>query len=198
MTEPTPSYIRWFRDLSLADLPLVGGKNASLGEMFRELAPLGVRIPDGFAVTAQGYRDALDAAGAWGELHALLDGLDKRDTDALARAGARAREIVYAAPMPKAVEQQVREAWRTLKAQVGPDLSVAVRSSATAEDLPTASFAGQHDTYLNIRGEEMLRRRRQALPGVAVHRPRDQLPHRPGLRPLQGLPLGRGDADGAQ
>jgi pyruvate,water dikinase len=152
---PTP-YIRWFRDLSLADLPSVGGKNASLGEMFRQLAPLGVRVPDGFALTAQAYRDALDAAGAWGELHALLDTLDKRDTDALARAGARAREIVYAAPMPKAVEQQVREAWRALKAQVGDDLSVAVRSSATAEDLPTASFAGQHDTYLNIRGEEML------------------------------------------
>jgi pyruvate,water dikinase len=152
----TTNYIRWFRDLSLADLPLVGGKNASLGEMFRELAPLGVRIPYGFAVTAQAYRDALDAAGAWGELHELLDRLDKRDTDALARAGARAREIVYAAPMPRAVEQQLREAWRTLKAQVGPDLSVAVRSSATAEDLPTASFAGQHDTYLNIRGEEML------------------------------------------
>jgi pyruvate,water dikinase len=152
----TTNYIRWFRDLSLADLPSVGGKNASLGEMVRQLAPLGVRIPDGFAVTAQAYRDALDAAGAWDELHALLDTLDKRDTDALARAGARAREIVYAAAMPKAVEQQVREAWRALKAQVGPDLSVAVRSSATAEDLPTASFAGQHDTYLNIRGEEML------------------------------------------
>ena len=140
----------------MADLPLVGGKNASLGEMVRELAPLGVRIPDGFAVTAPAYRDALDRAKLWPELHALLDKLDKRDTDALARAGARAREIVYAAPMPKAVEQGIREAWRTMKAQLGEDLSVAVRSSATAEDLPTASFAGQHDTYLNIRGEEML------------------------------------------
>jgi pyruvate,water dikinase len=149
-------YIRWFRELSLADLPLVGGKNASLGEMFQELAPLGVRIPDGFAVTAQAYRDALDAADAWPELHRLLDRLDKRDTDALARAGQRAREIVYAAPMPAAVERQVRQAWRDLRARLGPDLSVAVRSSATAEDLPTASFAGQHDTYLNIRGEEML------------------------------------------
>ena len=149
-------YIRWFRELSLGDLPLVGGKNASLGEMFQELAPLGVRVPDGFAVTAQAYRDALDAADAWPELHRLLDGLDKRDTDALARAGQRAREIVYAAPMPAAVEQQIRQAWRELQAQLGPDLSVAVRSSATAEDLPTASFAGQHETYLNIRGEEML------------------------------------------
>jgi pyruvate, water dikinase len=150
------SYIRWFRELSMADLPLVGGKNASLGEMFQQLAPLGVRVPDGFAVTAEAYRDALDAADAWPELHRLLDRLDKTDTAALARAAARAREIVYAVPMPGAVEQQIRQAWRDLVAQVGPDLSVAVRSSATAEDLPTASFAGQHDTYLNIRGEEML------------------------------------------
>ncbi|MDP3082823.1 MAG: phosphoenolpyruvate synthase [Rubrivivax sp.] len=149
-------YIRWFRQLSLNDLPLVGGKNASLGEMFQQLRPLGVRIPDGFAVTAEAYRDAVDGAEGWVELHRLLDKLDKRDTRALARAGARAREIVYAAAMPKAVETQLREAWRALQAQVGPDLSVAVRSSATAEDLPTASFAGQHDTYLNISGEEML------------------------------------------
>jgi pyruvate,water dikinase len=149
-------YIRWFAGLSMADLPLVGGKNASLGEMFQELQPLGVRIPDGFAVTATAYRDALDAASAWAPLHALLDQLDKRDANALAQAGARAREIVYAAPMPAAVEAGIRRAWRELQAQVGPTLSVAVRSSATAEDLPNASFAGQHDTYLNIRGEQML------------------------------------------
>ena len=148
--------IRWFRDLSLADLPLVGGKNASLGEMVRQLAPLGVRIPDGFAITAPAYRAALDQGGCWDELHHLLDKLDKRDTKALARAGARAREIVYAAPMPESVERGIRQAWRTLQEQLGEDLSVAVRSSATAEDLPGASFAGQHDTYLNIRGEEML------------------------------------------
>jgi pyruvate,water dikinase len=149
-------YIRWFRDLSLADLPQVGGKTASLGEMFRELMPLGVRIPDGFALTAAAYREAVDAAGAWDELHRLLDGLDKRDVDALARAGRRAREIVYAAPLPAAAEQGLRAAWRELQTRVGPHLSVAVRSSATAEDLPSASFAGQHDTYLNIAGEEML------------------------------------------
>jgi len=153
---PATNYIRWFRELSMSDLPLVGGKNASLGEMFQQLQPLGVRIPDGCALTAEAYRDAVEGADAWPELHRLLDRLDKRDTDALARAGARCREIVYAAPMPKAVETQLREAWRTLKTQIGPDLSVAVRSSATAEDLPTASFAGQHDTYLNIQGEEML------------------------------------------
>ena len=149
-------YIRWFKELSLEDLGLVGGKNASLGEMFQQLTPLGVRIPDGYAVTAPAYRDALDAADAWPELHRLLDTLDKTDTDALARAGARAREIVYGAAMPQAVEQQLRQAWRELKAATGDTLSVAVRSSATAEDLPNASFAGQHDTYLNVHGEEML------------------------------------------
>jgi len=149
-------YIRWFKELSLDDLGLVGGKNASLGEMFQQLIPLGVRVPDGFAVTAPANQHALDAADAWPELHQLLDGLDKTDTDALSRAGARAREIVYGAGMPAAVEQQLREAWRALKAQTGDALSVAVRSSATAEDLPNASFAGQHDTYLNVQGEEML------------------------------------------
>lgn len=148
--------IRWLSGLSMADLPLVGGKTASLGEMFRELRPLGVRIPDGFAVTAAAYREALDAAGAWGPLHALLDRLDKRDLDALAHAGAQAREIVYAAPMPAPVEAGIRLAWRALQARFGQTLSVAVRSSATAEDLPNASFAGQHDTYLNVRGEQML------------------------------------------
>lgn len=153
---PAPRYIRWFHELSLTDIPLVGGKNASLGEMFQQLTPLGVRVPDGFAVTAEAYRAALDAAEAWPELHRLLDTLDKTDTEALARAGARAREIVYAAAMPVAVEQQLREAWRALKADCAEGLSVAVRSSATAEDLPNASFAGQHDTYLNIQGEELL------------------------------------------
>jgi len=149
-------YIRWFAELSMEDLASVGGKNASLGEMVQALQPLGVRIPDGFAVTAQAYRDALDVAGAWPKLHALLDTLDKRDVEALAQAGAQAREIVYAAAMPPAVDGAIRTAWRQLQAKVGPGLSVAVRSSATAEDLPSASFAGQHDTYLNVRGEQML------------------------------------------
>ncbi len=155
MSAPT-SCIRWFNELTLADLPLVGGKNASLGEMHKHLAPLGVRIPGGFAVTAEAYRDALDESDLWVELHRALDGLDKRDVNALARAGRRCREIVYGARMPRHVETTIREAWREMKGRLGEDLSVAVRSSATAEDLPTASFAGQHDTYLNIHGEEQL------------------------------------------
>ncbi|MCW5667651.1 MAG: phosphoenolpyruvate synthase [Piscinibacter sp.] len=155
MSAPT-SCIRWFNELTLADLPLVGGKNASLGEMHKHLAPLGVRIPGGFAVTAEAYREALDESDLWVELHRALDGLDKRDVAALARAGRRCREIVYGARMPRHVETTIREAWREMKGRLGEDLSVAVRSSATAEDLPTASFAGQHDTYLNIHGEEQL------------------------------------------
>jgi pyruvate, water dikinase len=151
-----PEYVRWFAEISYADVPLVGGKNASLGEMYRELTPLGVRQANGFAVTAAAFRDALTAAGAWEQLHALLDDLDKADVTALARAGARCRQIVYAAGLPERARDEIVAAWRELEQDYGEDLSVAVRSSATAEDLPTASFAGQHDTYLNVRGEEMV------------------------------------------
>jgi pyruvate,water dikinase len=137
-------------------VPLVGGKNASLGEMYRELTTQGVRVPNGFAITAQAFRDTLTEAGAWDELHGLLDGLDKRDVKHLAEVGARCREIVYAAGLSEAVRDPVLAAHRRLREQYGAELSLAVRSSATAEDLPTASFAGQHDTFLNVRGEAML------------------------------------------
>jgi pyruvate,water dikinase len=149
-------YIRWFEELRLEDVPLVGGKNASLGEMYRELTTQGVRVPNGFAITAQAFRDTLTEAGAWDELHGLLDGLDKRDVKHLAEVGARCREIVYAAGLSEAVRDPVLAAHRRLREQYGAELSLAVRSSATAEDLPTASFAGQHDTFLNVRGEAML------------------------------------------
>jgi pyruvate,water dikinase len=151
-----PVYVRWFSDISYADVPLVGGKNASLGEMYQTLVPLGVRQANGFAITAQAFRDALTQADSWGKLHAELDKLDKSDVKALARAGARCRDVVYAAGLPEGGREQVLEAYRKLVKDYGEDLSVAVRSSATAEDLPTASFAGQHDTYLNVRGEEMV------------------------------------------
>jgi len=154
--QPMARYVRWFEELRLEDVPLVGGKNASLGEMYRELTAQGVRVPNGFAITADAFREALTAAGAWDELHRLLDDLDKRDVRSLAEAGARAREIVYAADLTPEVQEEVRAAYRELQAQYGAELSVAVRSSATAEDLPSASFAGQHDTFLNVRGETML------------------------------------------
>ncbi len=149
-------YIRWFEELGIDDVPLVGGKNASLGEMYRELTPRGVKVPNGFAVTAEAYRDTLTAAGAWDQLHEALDGLDPDDVDDLARRGAKARAIVYGAPLPPTLRDEIRTAWHRLRNEYGEDLSVAVRSSATAEDLPSASFAGQQETYLNIRGEEHL------------------------------------------
>ena len=149
-------YVRWFSELSIGDVALVGGKNASLGEMYRELVPLGVPVPDGFAVTAAAYRDALERVGAWSALHAELDRLDKTDVTALARAGGRCREIVYGAGLTAEMEAEILAAYRRMRELHGEELSVAVRSSATAEDLPTASFAGQHDTYLNVRGDRAL------------------------------------------
>ena len=153
---PSPNaYTRCFEEIGLADVPLVGGKTASLGELSRLLKDDEVRVPHGFAVTAQAYRDALTKADAWPRLHALLDGLDVTDLAALARAGAAAREIVYAATSLPAVTDQILTAYRDLLNRCG-EVSVAVRSSATAEDLPNASFAGQHESFLHVRGEAHL------------------------------------------
>ncbi|MCQ8117615.1 phosphoenolpyruvate synthase [Methylomonas rosea] len=149
-------YIRWFSELTINDIPLVGGKNASLGEMYRELATEGVIVPNGFAITAEAYRYMLDQAGAWPHLHELLDNVDADDVADLARRAQQARDLVYAAPLPADLQQQILDAFGQLQQQYQEDLTVAVRSSATAEDLPTASFAGQQDTYLNIRGGQAL------------------------------------------
>lgn len=149
-------YVRWFSEIGIGDVPLVGGKNASLGEMYDKLAAEGVRVPNGFAVTAEAYRYVLDEAGAWPALHAALDDLVVTDVADLARRGARAREIVRSAALPADLEAEILDGYRRLRDQYGEEVSLAVRSSATAEDLPTASFAGQHETYLNIRGEAAL------------------------------------------
>ena len=154
--DTSSKFISWFAELGIADVPLVGGKNASLGEMVRELGAQGVRVPNGFAVTAAAYRETLDRAGAWDALHAALDGLDHADMADLARRARAARDIVYGAPLPPEIEQGILQGWRALREQYGEGLTVAVRSSATAEDLPTASFAGQHETYLNVGGEAAL------------------------------------------
>ena len=156
MMNSNPSYIRWFRELKIDDIPLVGGKNASLGEMYQALTPKGVRIPNGFAVTAQAYRAMLDQAGAWEALHNCMDGLDPDDVEDLARRGSLAREIIYGADLPDDLQQEILQAYHQLQEEYGEGLSLAVRSSATAEDLPTASFAGQQDTYLNITGDAVL------------------------------------------
>jgi len=150
---PGGAYVRWFRDIRVGDVPLVGGKNASLGELYSRLSGAGVRVPNGFALTAAAYRDALASAGAGDNLHRLLDGLDKSDVERLARRATEARQIVYEATAGDALRRQIARSYRVLEQEYGAGLAVAVRSSATAEDLPSASFAGQHDSFLNIRGE---------------------------------------------
>ena len=150
------TYVRWFADIGLADVPLVGGKNASLGEMVRGLSAQGVRVPNGFAITAQAYRDMLEQADAWPRLQRTLAGMDPRNIDDLARRAREAREIVQAAVLPERLVAEVQAGYAALRDEYGADVTLAVRSSATAEDLPTASFAGQHESYLNISGEVRL------------------------------------------
>ena len=150
------SYVRWFGDLGVEDVPLVGGKNASLGELYSELVPRGVLVPNGFAITADAYRTLLTASHSWDELHGLLDDLDQTDLTTLAQRARRAREIVYEASLPDELRLEILAAYHRLQAEYGPELSVAVRSSATAEDLPTASFAGQHESFLHVRGDAEL------------------------------------------
>ncbi|MEO7953459.1 MAG: phosphoenolpyruvate synthase [Polaromonas sp.] len=152
----TSKFIRWFSEVGTADVALVGGKNASLGEMVRELGSQGVRVPNGFAVTAEAYRYLLDSNHAWQGLHEALDGLNVADVEDLARRAQRAREIIHAATMPDDLVKEILAAYARLRDEYGQQLTLAVRSSATAEDLPTASFAGQHETFLNISGEARL------------------------------------------
>jgi pyruvate, water dikinase len=148
-------FIRLFKDIALTDLALVGGKNASLGEMYRVLRPRGIRVPDGFAVTAGAFRHFLTANALTTPLADLLTGLDRKGFSNLADVGAKARLLLLSGEMPADLNAAIRDAWRSLCAG-DPAASFAVRSSATAEDLPDASFAGQHESYLNIQGEEAL------------------------------------------
>jgi pyruvate,water dikinase len=156
VTVEQPRYIRWFDELGIDDVPEVGGKNASLGEMYRNLADAGVRVPNGFAVTAEGFRLFMAESGLDTVTHELLDGLDPRDVAALRDRGRRLRHAVTAAPFPPSLEAEIRAAYQRLSDGTHPGVDVAVRSSATAEDLPEASFAGQQETYLNVRGEDDL------------------------------------------
>ena len=152
----TTDYVRWFSDIRLGDVALVGGKNASLGELYATLSGQGVRVPNGFALTAEAFRDALTATNAWQRLHQLLDNLDKRHVDILATRATEAREIVYRATATGPLREQVDRAYRQLESEYGANVAVAVRSSATAEDLPSASFAGQHESFLNVSGADDL------------------------------------------
>jgi pyruvate,water dikinase len=140
----------WFADSGMHDVPRVGGKNASLGELIGELAKLGIKVPNGFATTASAFRDFLRESGLDERIYPLLDGLDVADIAALSRTGKQIRDMILATPFPAELRDSIRAAWETLAGD--EDISVAIRSSATAEDLPEASFAGQQETLLNVRG----------------------------------------------
>jgi len=148
------SFVRWFEQLGIDDVALVGGKNASLGELSRELGATGIGLAPGFALTADAYRYFLKASGLEAGLGEMLAGLDTRDVENLQKRGRHVRESILAAELPEQVERQLALAYEELGA--GEPLDVAVRSSATAEDLPDASFAGQQETYLNVRGRAAL------------------------------------------
>ncbi len=143
-------YVVWFRELGMGDVEHVGGKNASLGEMISKLASAGVSVPDGFATTADAYRDFLNHQGLAARIQQELDALDPEDVIALAATGKKIRQWVMDQPFPSQLDEEIHAAYAELTA--GAQISVAVRSSATAEDLPEASFAGQQETFLNVQG----------------------------------------------
>jgi len=145
-------YIAWLHETGMDDLETVGGKNASLGEMISQLDSLGVSVPGGFATTAFAYQQFLNQSGLKDRIDAKLDALDVEDVQALAVTGKEIRQSVMNTTFTPELDQAISEAWQQLEADVGSDPSVAVRSSATAEDLPDASFAGQQETFLNVRG----------------------------------------------
>jgi len=148
--------ILWFDEIGIGDVPLVGGKNASLGEMYQHLTSRGVQVPNGFAVTAEAYKYLLREAGVENAIRQVLEGLDTHDIEGLKERGKKVRDIIMKVDFPGPLKEAITGAYRKMEEIYGNDVDVAVRSSATAEDLPDASFAGQQETYLNIRGDESL------------------------------------------
>jgi len=150
------SYIKWFSEIGIEDVTEVGGKNASLGEMYQNLTSQGVRVPNGFAVTATAYKAILDYNNVWDKLHEELDNMNINDMKDLQKRGAACRDIIYTCKLPDDLKEDILKNYTKLKEEYGDELSVAVRSSATAEDSPEASFAGQNETYLHIQNAEEL------------------------------------------
>ncbi|MGE5186326.1 MAG: phosphoenolpyruvate synthase [Acidobacteriota bacterium] len=151
------TYVKWFRELDRSQIGTVGGKNANLGELIKNLGTLDIRVPNGFALDAEAFREHLRAARLDAEIYAALDAIDLHDVAALDRVGRQVRERVRAAPLPAAIERELLDAYAKLSREYGePTTDVAVRASATAEDLPEASFAGQQESYLNVRGPAAL------------------------------------------
>ncbi|MBI4438587.1 phosphoenolpyruvate synthase [Candidatus Woesearchaeota archaeon] len=156
MDESKDAFVLWFDKIGIGDVGVVGGKNASLGEMYRNLSKLGVAIPNGFAVTAHAYRYFLDKAGIEAQIRSWLRDLDVRDVEELAERAHKVRNLIRRSDFPEELKSEILKAYEKMSREYGSHVDVAVRSSATAEDLPGASFAGQQETYLNIRGEAAL------------------------------------------
>ncbi len=164
-------FVLWFDQLGIEDVPRVGGKNASLGEMYRKLNPEGVNIPNGFAITAQAYFYFLEQAGVADEIRDVLSDLDTTDIKNLMSRGKQVRDIILKSEFPEDLRADIVEGYRHLQIQYGDNVDVAVRSSATAEDLPDASFAGQQETFLNVRGEkELLEAARKCMASLFTNR----------------------------
>ncbi len=166
-----PKFILWFEKLGLKDLQRVGGKNASLGEMYRNLSSEGVKIPNGFAITASAYFHLLNSANLNAAIRETLQGLNTQNVRDLALRGGKIRRLIEGTPLPPDLEAEIIEHYRLLEKDYGVNVDVAVRSSATAEDLPDASFAGQQETYLNVRGsKELLRACRRCFASLFTDR----------------------------
>jgi len=146
-------FVKWFEEIAAQDVALVGGKNASLGEMIRDLGKKGVNIPSGFAITAEAYKYVIEKAGIGQRIKDTLADLDTHDMENLADRGEKLRNLIAHARCPEELEEEIALSYRKMEERFGKNVDVAVRSSATAEDLPTASFAGQQTSYLNVRGE---------------------------------------------
>ena len=147
-------YVLWYQELGMHDVGRVGGKNASLGEMISNLANAGVQVPGGFATTAEAFNEFLEQSGLEAKIHDVLDSLDVDDINALTEAGNNIRQWIIDTPFQPQLEDAIKDAFVTLQGDAGDEASVAVRSSATAEDMPDASFAGQQETFLNVKGYE--------------------------------------------
>src|SRR3990170_8894346 len=170
MTKRNKALILWFKNIGIKDVPIVGGKNAALGEMYRSLMRAGVNIPNGFAVTAHAYRYFLKDSGIGEEIEKMLKGLDTHNIPDLQKRGRAVRNLILESNMPEDLIAEITKAYAKLgKFYRKANLGVAVRSSATAEDLPGASFAGQQETYLNVMGrDEVVRAVRKAIASLTA------------------------------
>jgi len=164
-------FIKWFEELKIGDVPLVGGKNASLGEMIQNLSKKGVAVPSGFAITAYAYKYMIEKAGIDKKIKEMLSDLNTHDVRNLAERGEKIRNLIKKTPIPPELEEDIRKHYKEMEKLYGKNVDVAVRSSATAEDLPDASFAGQQETYLNVRGEtDLLEKVRDCFASLFTNR----------------------------